>query len=83
MHVPYTAPHDGCRMQSPMPHSVDPAVTWEPRGRLGGTIVSTESAAEYSSAAKGETLEGVDGQACSVSDGSRYTKVLYSWFHID
>ncbi len=27
-------------------------------GRLGGTIVSTESAAEYSSAAKGETLEG-------------------------
>lgn len=27
-------------------------------GRLGGVIVSTESAGEYSSAAKGETLEG-------------------------
>lgn len=27
-------------------------------GKLGGTIISTESAAEYSSAAKGETLEG-------------------------
>lgn len=26
--------------------------------RLGGTILSTESAAEFSSAAKGETLEG-------------------------
>jgi aspartate carbamoyltransferase catalytic subunit len=26
--------------------------------RLGGTVVSTESAGEYSSAAKGETLEG-------------------------
>lgn len=26
--------------------------------RLGGTILSTESAGEYSSAAKGETLEG-------------------------
>lgn len=30
-------------------------------GRLGGVIVSTESAGEYSSAAKGETLEGEDG----------------------
>ena len=27
--------------------------------RLGGTVLSTESAGEYSSAAKGETLEGV------------------------
>ena len=27
-------------------------------GKLGGTVISTESAAEYSSAAKGETLEG-------------------------
>jgi aspartate carbamoyltransferase catalytic subunit len=26
--------------------------------RLGGTVLSTESAGEYSSAAKGETLEG-------------------------
>lgn len=26
--------------------------------RLGGSVVSTESAGEYSSAAKGETLEG-------------------------
>lgn len=26
--------------------------------KLGGTVVSTESAGEYSSAAKGETLEG-------------------------
>jgi aspartate carbamoyltransferase catalytic subunit len=26
--------------------------------RLGGTVISTESAGEYSSAAKGETLEG-------------------------
>jgi ornithine carbamoyltransferase len=26
---------------------------------LGGTVLSTESAGEYSSAAKGETLEGV------------------------
>lgn len=26
--------------------------------RLGGTILTTESAAEFSSAAKGETLEG-------------------------
>ena len=29
--------------------------------RLGGTVLSTESAGEYSSAAKGETLEGVKG----------------------
>jgi aspartate carbamoyltransferase catalytic subunit len=27
-------------------------------GRLGGTVLTTESAAEFSSAAKGETLEG-------------------------
>ena len=27
--------------------------------RLGGTVLSTESAGQYSSAAKGETLEGV------------------------
>ena len=27
--------------------------------RLGGTVLSTESAGKYSSAAKGETLEGV------------------------
>ena len=27
--------------------------------RLGGTVLSTESAGEYSSAAKGETLEGL------------------------
>ncbi len=27
--------------------------------RLGGTVLSTESAGEYSSAAKGETLEGI------------------------
>ena len=33
-------------------------------GKLGGTVISTESAAEYSSAAKGETLEG----ACEHSD---------------
>jgi len=26
--------------------------------KLGGTVISTESAGEYSSAAKGETLEG-------------------------
>ena len=26
--------------------------------RLGGTVLSTESAGEFSSAAKGETLEG-------------------------
>ena len=31
--------------------------------RLGGTVLSTESAGEYSSAAKGETLEG----ACSTA----------------
>jgi aspartate carbamoyltransferase catalytic subunit len=28
---------------------------------LGGTVLSTESAGEYSSAAKGETLEGAQG----------------------
>lgn len=28
--------------------------------RLGGTVLTTESAGEYSSAAKGETLEGAD-----------------------
>ena len=27
--------------------------------RLGGTVLTTESAGEYSSAAKGETLEGM------------------------
>jgi aspartate carbamoyltransferase catalytic subunit len=27
--------------------------------RLGGTVLSTESAGQFSSAAKGETLEGV------------------------
>lgn len=29
-------------------------------GRLGGTVLSTESAGEFSSAAKGETLEGAN-----------------------
>lgn len=34
--------------------------------RLGGTVLSTESAGEYSSAAKGETLEGVrDGASAA------------------
>lgn len=33
--------------------------------RLGGTVISTESAGEYSSAAKGETLEGAcAGEGC-------------------
>ncbi len=31
--------------------------------RLGGTVLSTESAGEYSSAAKGETLEGVQSSS--------------------
>ena len=33
--------------------------------RLGGTVLSTESAGEYSSAAKGETLEGVSTHTAS------------------
>jgi hypothetical protein len=31
-------------------------------GKLGGVILSTESAGQFSSAAKGETLEGASGQ---------------------
>lgn len=34
--------------------------------RLGGTVLSTESAGEYSSAAKGETLEGTYARRESV-----------------
>lgn len=32
-------------------------------GRLGGTVIATENAGEYSSAAKGETLEGTATEA--------------------
>ena len=32
--------------------------------RLGGTVLSTESAGQFSSAAKGETLEGVQAAPC-------------------
>ena len=32
--------------------------------RLGGTVLSTESAGQFSSAAKGETLEGVQVAPC-------------------
>ena len=40
--------------------------------RLGGTVLSTESAGEYSSAAKGETLEGECGRdRVSPGGGSR------------
>ena len=42
------------------------------RARLGGTVLSTESAGEYSSAAKGETLEGECGRdRVSPGGGSR------------
>ena len=34
--------------------------------RLGGTVLSTESAGQFSSAAKGETLEGVQVAPCPV-----------------
>lgn len=34
--------------------------------RLGGIVLSTESAGEYSSAAKGETLEGEPGGVASL-----------------
>ena len=37
--------------------------------RLGGTVLSTESAGEYSSAAKGETLEGGCGCVCVCGGG--------------
>lgn len=36
--------------------------------RLGGTVISTESAGEYSSAAKGETLEGTWFVGCSCNE---------------
>ena len=36
--------------------------------RLGGTVLSTESAGQFSSAAKGETLEG---EACDLSGMQR------------
>ena len=32
--------------------------------RLGGTVLSTESAGQFSSAAKGETLEGAQAAPC-------------------
>ena len=34
--------------------------------RLGGTVLSTESAGQFSSAAKGETLEGIRHNTCHV-----------------
>ena len=37
--------------------------------RLGGQVLSTESAGEYSSAAKGETLEGLFEQALHAGRG--------------
>jgi len=37
--------------------------------RLGGTVLTTESAKEFSSAAKGETLEGASGGAARARRG--------------
>ena len=39
--------------------------------RLGGTVLSTESAGEFSSAAKGETLEGKSVCICQPGPCSR------------
>jgi aspartate carbamoyltransferase catalytic subunit len=45
--------------------------------RLGGTVLSTESAGEYSSAAKGETLEGALRCASAVSARPHFTSCTH------